>query len=105
MCVFIRSCQTKEEMFFPVSASVCLCQTLCVCVAGHFDLAFEIQGSVEVGNERKVGMSVLQENRFIVLKTFWVEKRESLSCILTGFCLLAYKILFSVYNHPGLTLL
>lgn len=64
-------------------------------------LFFEIQGSVEVGNERNVGMSVSQDNRFIVLKTFWVEKKESLSCILTGFCLLAYKILSSVYYHPG----
>lgn len=89
MCVFIKSCQTIEEMFFPVSASVCLCQTLCVFLAGHFDLVFGIQGFVEVGNESKVAMSVCQNKRFIVL-TFWVEKRKSLSCILIGFCLLAY---------------
>ncbi len=66
VCVFIRSCQTKEEMFFPVSASVCLCQILCVRLAGHFVLVFGIQGFVEVGNESKVGMSVRQDNRFIV---------------------------------------
>jgi len=39
-------------------------------VAGHFDLVFGIQGSVEVEIERKVGMSVRQDNRFIVLKRF-----------------------------------
>lgn len=105
MCVFIKSCQTIEEMFFPVSASVCLCQTLCVCLAAHFDLVFKIQGFIEVGNESKVGMSVCQDNRFIVFKMFWVEKRKAAELHFNWVLLTGIQILFPVYSHPGLTLL
>ncbi len=105
VCVFIRTCQTKEEVFFPVSASVCLCQTLCVRLAGHFDLVFEIQGFVEVGNESKVGMSVRQDNRFIVFKKFWVEKRKMPELHFNWVLLVGIQILFPGCSHPGLTLL
>lgn len=66
-----------------------------VCASGRpFDLVFGIQGFIEVGNESKVGVSVGQDNRFIVLKRYWWKRGKWLSCILTGLCLLAYQYFF-----------